>query len=136
MKRIITFAAVVAAATLFISCRTIKEIPEEKTAAQIIQLGQNCIGVSDYKSAVFCYETAIERYGSNPAIYVEAKYELAQTYLRQKKYDKAYEIFNELLDLYDKYGTALPGAYKKLCNIGLSQIPEKKLKELEAAKSE
>ena len=131
MKRIITFAAVVAAATLFISCRTIKEIPEEKTAAQIIQLGQNCIGVSDYKSAVFCYETAIERYGSNPAIYVEAKYELAHTYLRQKKYDKAYEIFNELLDLYDKYGTALPGAYKKLCNIGLSQIPEKKLKELE-----
>ena len=131
MKRIITFAAVVAAATLFISCRTIKEIPEEKTAAQIIQLGQNCIGVSDYKSAVFCYETAIERYGSNPAIYVEAKYELAHTYLRQKKYDKAYEIFNELLDLYDKYGTALPGAYKKLCNIGLSQIPEKKLKDLE-----
>ena len=131
MKRIITFAAVVAAATLFISCRTIKEIPEEKTAAQIIQLGQNCIGVSDYKSAVFCYETAIERYGSNPTIYVEAKYELAHTYLRQKKYDKAYEIFNELLNLYDKYGTALPGAYKKLCNIGLSQIPEKKLKELE-----
>ena len=131
MKRIITFAAVVAAATLFISCRTIKEIPEDKTPAQIIQLGQNCIGVSDYKSAVFCYETVIERYGTDPSVYVEAKYELAHTYLRQKKYDKAYEIFNELLDLYDKYGTALPGAYKKLCNIGMSQIPEKKLKELQ-----
>ncbi len=130
MKRIITFAALVTAATLFISCRTIKEIPEDKTAAQIIQLGQNCIGVSDYKSAVFCYETAIERYGSNPATYVEAKYELAHTYLKQKKYDMAYDIFTELLDLYDKYGTALPGAYKKLCNIGISQIPEKKLKEL------
>ena len=131
MKRIIIFAAVIAVTTLFISCRTIKEIPEEKTAAQIIQLGQNCIGVSDYKSAVFCYETAIERYGSNPAVYVEAKYELAHTYLKQKKYDKAYEIFTELLDLYDKYGTALPGAYKKLCNIGMSQIPEKKLAELQ-----
>ena len=131
MKRIITFAAIVAAAALFISCRTIKESPEDKTPAQIIQLGQNCIGVSDYKSAVFCYETAIERYGTDPAVYVEAKYELAHTYLKQKKYDKAYEIFDELLDLYDKYGTALPGAYKKLCNIGISQIPEKKLKELQ-----
>ena len=131
MKRIITFAAIVAAATLFVSCRTIKEIPEDKTPAQIIQLGQNCIGVSDYKSAVFCYETVIERYGTDPSVYVEAKYELGRIYLAQKKYDKAYATFDELLKIYDAYGAVLPGAYKKLCNISINQIPAVKLQELQ-----
>ena len=131
MKKLIIISAILTLSALFISCRTIKYIPEDKTAAQIMQMGQNCVGNSDYTSAEFCYETAIERYGNDPALYVEAKYELGHAYLRQRKYDKAYAIFTELLDLYDQYGTALPGAYKKLCNIGLSQIPEKKLESLQ-----
>ena len=127
MKKLITLAAFLAAGALFISCRTLKEIPEDKTAAQIIQMGQNYVGNNDYKSAEFCYETVIDRYGTDPAIYVEARYELGRIYLAQKKYDKAYTVFNEILDIYDRYGAVLPGAYKKLCNISLSQIPENKL---------
>ncbi len=131
MKKIITFAALLAVSALFISCRTLKEIPEDKTSAQIIQMGQNYVGNGDYKSAEFCYNTVIERYGSDPAIYVEGRYELGRVYLTQKKYDKAYDIFTELLALYDDYATMLPGSYKKLCNISISQIPEKKLAELQ-----
>ena len=130
MKKLIFFAALFAASALFISCRTIKSIPEDKTSNQIIQLGQNCTTNKDYSSAEFCYNTVIERYGSDPSVYVEAKYELGHTYLKQKKYDKAYAAFTEVLSIYDSFGSILPGAYKKLCNIGLSQIPEKKLKEL------
>jgi len=130
MKKLIICTVILAVATLVTSCKTIKEIPDDKSAAQIIQLGQNCISHGDYKSAEICYNTVIERYGNNAEIYVESKYELARTYLKMHKYDKAYIIFNELLELYDTYGTALPGAYKKLCNIGLSQIPENKLAEL------
>ncbi len=130
MKKLIFFTALFAASALFISCRTIKSIPEEKTPNQIIQLGQNCSTNKDYKSAEFCYETVIDRYGTDPAIYVEAKYELGHTYLKQKKYDKAYAAFTEVLSLYDSFGASLPGAYKKLCNIGLSQIPEKKREDL------
>lgn len=131
MKKQLFFAALFAATALLISCRSIKEIPEDKTSAQIIQMGQNSVALEDYKSAEYCYETVIDRYGTDPAVYVEAKYELAHTYLKQKKYDKAYAIFTEILDLYDRYGTALPGAYKKLCQIGMNQIPEKKLEELQ-----
>ena len=127
MKKLMTFAALLAVGALFISCRTLKEIPEDKTSAQIIQMGQNYVGNNDYKNAEFCYETVIDRYGTDPAIYVEARYELGRIYLAQKKYDKAYTVFNEILDIYDRYGTMLPGAYKKLCNISLSQIPENKL---------
>ena len=131
MKKFITFAALLAVSALFISCRTLKEIPEDKTSAQIIQMGQNYVGNGDYKSAEFCYKTVIERYGSDPAVYVEGRYELGRIYLTQKKYDKAYDIFTELLALYDDYATMLPGSYKKLCNISISQIPEKKLAELQ-----
>ena len=132
MKKLITLAAFLAAGALFISCRTLKEIPEDKTAAQIIQMGQNYVGNNDYKSAEFCYETVIDRFGTDPAVYVEARYELGRIYLTQKKYDKAYAIFNEILDIYDRYSAMLPGAYKKLCIISINQIPAIKLQELQS----
>lgn len=129
-KLLIILTTLITALTLF-SCKTIKEIPEDKTSAQIIQMGQNSVSSGDYKSAELCYKTVIERFGSTPQIYVEAQYELGHLYIKQKKYDKAYEIFTEILDLYDQYGLALPGSYKKLCQIGLSNIPEEKLSELQ-----
>jgi tetratricopeptide (TPR) repeat protein len=131
MKKIITLALLITISFSFFSCRTIKEIPEDKTSAQIIQMGQNYVAIPDYKSAEFCYETVIDRYGTDPRIYVEAKYELGRIYLAQKKYDKAYATFNELLNIYDSYGAMLPGAYKKLCNISINQIPAIKLQELQ-----
>ena len=135
MKKLITLAFLLASSMILFSCKTLKEVPEGKTSAQIIQMGQNYASISDYKSAELCYNTAIERYGSDAATYVEAKYELGRTYLSQHKYDKAYNTFKEILELYDYYAAALPGSYKKLCNISLSQIPEKKLQEITAAKN-
>ena len=131
MKKLMLLAALFTVASLFISCRTLKEIPEDKTSAQIIQMGQNYVGNNDYKSATFCYNTVIDRYGSDPAIYVEANYELGRIYLAQRKYDKAYKTFNEVLDIYDRDGTMLPGAYTKLCIISLEQIPTAKLQEIQ-----
>ena len=131
MKKLITLTALFVATMLLFSCKTLKEIPEDKTSAQIIQMGQNYAALPDYKSAEFCYETVIDRYGTDPRIYVEAKYELGRIYLAQKKYDKAYAAFNELLNIYDSYGAMLPGAYKKLCNISINQIPSVKLQELQ-----
>ena len=130
MKKLIEIATLITIALTFFSCKTLKEIPEDKTSAQIIQMGQNYVGVGDYKSAEFCYNTVIERYGSDSLIYVEGKYELGRVYLAQKKYEKAYTTFSEILSIYDAYAAMLPGAYKKLCNISISQIPEKKLAEL------
>ena len=129
MKKLITLAFLLASSMILFSCKTLKEVPEGKTSAQIIQMGQNYAAISDYKSAVVCYNAVIDRYGTDAAIYVEAKYELGRAYLAQHKYDKAYNTFNDILELYDHYSAALPGSYKKLCNISLSQIPESKLQE-------
>ena len=73
MKKIITIVALITISAAFFSCSSLKEIPEDKTSAQIIQMGQNYVGNNDYKSAEFCYTTVIDRYGSDPAVYVEAQ---------------------------------------------------------------
>lgn len=136
MKKNIFILTAVFITVLLSSCTSIKEIPEDKTSAQIIQMGQNAISASDFNTALFCYETVLERYGNNPAVFVEAKYEQGHTYLKQKKYDKAYEIFNSILALYDYNAAVFPPAYKKLANIGINQIPPKKLEALKKKSAE
>ena len=127
MKKIIYSLAVIATVITISSCKTLKEIPTEYTAAQIIQMGQDAYDASDYLNAENCFETAFKRYGMDVEVFLEAKYELAHTYLAEKKYEQAYDIFNEILDLYYQTSAGdLPSAYKKLAQIGISQIPENK----------
>ena len=127
MKKLSILVPFFVISTIFISCKTITEIPMEKTSAQIIQMGQNAVTSADYKSAEFCYKTALERFPANPHVLVEAKYELGNVYLKQKKYALAYAEFSQLLELYDSAPTAYPSAYKKLAQIGISKIPNNKI---------
>ena len=127
MKKLSILVPFFVISTIFISCKTITEIPMEKTSAQIIQMGQNAVTSADYKSAEFCYKTALERFPANPQVLVEAKYELGNVYLKQKKYALAYAEFSQLLELYDSAPTAYPSAYKKLAQIGISKIPHNKI---------
>lgn len=107
--------------TLF-SCKTIKEIPDEKTAAQIIQMGQNAAQMNSFTDAEFCYKTALERFPDDISVFVQAKYELGHIYTKQKKYEKATDAFNAILELNDADPRAVPPKYIKLCNMGLERI--------------
>lgn len=119
---------------LLSSCMTNKNIPEDLSPAQIIQLGQNAIDSTDYKHAEKCFNTVISRYGTNIATYIEARYELGHLYIKVQDYSKAYSIFSEILDAYSTAAISeLPPEFKKLSQIGLSQIPEKKLASLQKA---
>ena len=131
MKKFILYTLTLITLSLFTSCTKLKDIPEDKTSAQIIQMGQNAVAESDYKAAKYCYQTAINRFGTDANVFAEAKYELGHVYLKQRKYDQAYETFNELLELYDYNAAILPPAYKKLSIIGINKIPARKLKELQ-----
>ena len=112
---------------LFISCASNSEIPTNLTSAQLIQKAQNAYDKAAYKESINYYQTTINRYGTDLSIYVEATYEIGHIYLRTKKYEKAYQYFSELKDIYStaSFGS-LPTAYNKLADIGISQIPEKK----------
>ena len=123
-KTIVILTALIASFTLF-SCATVKEIPADKTPAQILQLGQNASAAGSYKGAELCFQTAIERFGNtNPAVFVEATYELGHIYQKQGKYDKALECFNSVLDMYEAFPYQLDPAFKKLCEIGLAKLPD------------
>lgn len=108
-------------------CKTseIKEIPEDLSAAQILQLGQDEESAYRYKNAETYFKTVIERFGANPAVYVEARYELGNCYMKEKAYEKAAVCFNEIIEIYNSapYGS-LPTAYQKLANLGLERIPD------------
>ncbi len=123
--------------TLFSCASSVKEVPENLSAAQIIQQGQNYYESGKYKTAILFYQAAIDRYGStNGMVYLEAKYELGHTYLKQHKYEAAYDTFNEILDIYDQYAGQIPGTYKKLAELGLERIGAKRIEQVKAAKEE
>ena len=137
MKKItaITLTSAVCGALLFVSCRTVKDIPEDLTSTQLIQLGQNAYGSAQYKNAETYYKTVIARYGMDSSVYVEARYELGHLYLKQKKYAAAYASFKEILDMYASTTPGvLPGAYNKLAEIGMKRIPKHKLPEMKPSK--
>ena len=136
MKKItvIALTSAVCGALLFTSCRTVKDIPEDLTSTQLIQLGQNAYGSAQYKNAETYYRTVIARYGIDSSVYVEARYELGHLYLKQKKYAAAYASFKEILDMYASTTPGvLPGAYNKLAEIGMQRIPKNKLPETKAS---
>ena len=124
MKKIFLLLTTLLISGLFFSCKTIKEIPSEKTAAQIIQMGQNAASVDSFSDAEFCYKTALERFPDDISIFVQAQYELGHIYTKQKKYEKASDAFYSILDLSKKNPRAVPPKYIKLCNMGLERIAE------------
>ena len=72
------------------------------------------------------YEILLQRYGMNPAIYVEARYEIAHVYVKQKKYKDAEPILLELKEIYDSSAPgALPGAYRKMAMKDLEKVQDK-----------
>lgn len=135
-KTLFILFTIIAGITLF-SCASTKEIPTSLTSAQIIQSAQNAYEKNDYNGALRYYNTLIKRYGTDLSIYVEANYEIGHIYLKTKKYEQAYECFSELLAIYEdaSYGD-LPTSYKKLAQIGLSRIPEKKLAAIQEKQTE
>lgn len=113
------------------SCKSTAKIPDNATYTQLIQMGQDAMESSNYIASEQYFNTVIKRYGMDTNIYIEAKYELGHLFLRQKKYEQAYACFTEIKEIYEnaEFGS-LQTSYKKLCDICISQIPEKHRKKL------
>lgn len=103
-----------------------KEISEDLTYPEIIQLGQTEFDGGRYKNALIYFETAIDRYGNDVTHYVESKYEIGHLYMRQKRYEEAEPILNEIIEIYrNSTPGTIPGAYQKLAELELAKIPSK-----------
>ena len=124
---LLTISLLFAGVLALSACKSLPEIPNDLTQAQLIQKGQNAFSAGDYRLAEHYYQTSIQRYGNNTENYIESKYELGHLYIKTKDYDKAQEAFEEILELYEYAAVGdLPASYKKLAEIGMSKIPAKK----------
>ena len=112
------------------SCQSVKDIPEDLTAPQILQRGQSYTDSADYKNAEACYLATIERFGDDTNTYIEAKYELAHLYLKTKNYEKAQAGLEEILEIYSYAPVgSLPAAYKKLAQLDMEKLPNRSAEE-------
>ena len=115
-------AALSVAAT---SCLTTKKEPLSinATSQEIVQAAQTALDEGKTEDALKYYDTLLKRYGMNTAVYVEGRYEAAHIYVKQKKYDLAKPILEEIVQIYDSSQPgALPGAFKKLAENDLKKI--------------
>lgn len=130
-KHLLPAAALIAALTFTaFSCATTKqkELPADMTAREIIQQAQTAYDSGDSGLAEKYYQTLLQRYGTDSAIYVEGRYEIAHLYFKQKKYREAAPMFQEIIDMYNNSTPGqLPGAYHKLAQNDLSKIPADKI---------
>lgn len=112
---------------IFASCSSSpKEIPEDLTAQELIQKGQDAFERRKYKESLRYYNTVIERHSNATTQYLEANYEIGHLFMKQKKYDQAKTVFEQLISYYDNsIPGSLPGAYYKLAQNEMEKIKEK-----------
>ncbi|NLC92627.1 MAG: hypothetical protein GX677_04080 [Treponema sp.] len=123
MKKL-TIITIFALSILFASFATVKEIPEDLTVNQLIQKGQSEYDLGHYTAAETYFSVAIQRFGTNDAVYVEAKYELGHLYIKTKDYKNAYSALTEIINIFNySPSSEIPTSYKKLALIELNKIP-------------
>ncbi|GHV86824.1 lipoprotein [Spirochaetia bacterium] len=101
-------------------------IPNEMTAAELIQRGQEASDRNRYNVALQYYQALLDRNITNIDLVCAAEYEIAFIHYKQNKYTDAKDEFNALLERYETPDQELlPQQFKTLSRIVLEQIAEK-----------
>jgi len=119
-------ALLLMAALAFFSCSSGPiVIPEDLTAAELIQRAQEASDRNKYKVSLQYYETIIERFPYDTDNIIAAEYEIAFIHYKQKKYDLARMEFVDLLEQYNTPDEELlPQQFKILSQKILERITE------------
>ena len=110
--------------------------PDDATDTEIIQLAQDAYEKGKRKLARYYYTVLLQRYGMDTADYVEGRFELAHLYMKEKDYELAVPMLEEVIEICDisDYGT-VPTAFRKLAELDLAKVPPKRLEQIRAAQS-
>lgn len=113
----------------FTGCGTIQKIDNDTTPLEIIQMAQTAYDHGLTKKSLMYYDELIKRYGMYSDVYIEARYEIGHIYYKKKKYKKAREILEEIVEIYNSSQPGeLPGAFKKMAALDLEKIDRKQKK--------
>jgi len=111
------------------SCMTVpkeSEIPEDATAADLMQKAQEAFDSSNYRAAHVYYEIILKRFSSDESACVAAEYEIAHLYIKKRKWKDAYTLLEEIIERYGgAAGMHLPPDYYKLAKIDYARAAEK-----------
>lgn len=133
-KTVLTVIGSILLATTLFSCKSTKqENMEELTASQLIQRGQDAYDKGFYNKALPYFEAVLKYYGDESKRYIEATYEIGHLYMKKKNYEKAYNCFTEILEIFDNSTTDmdLPTAYKVLAKIELDKIKPAEMEKIQ-----
>ena len=122
-----TSTAFLAATLLFSSCLTVKDVPEDMSAADLLLEAQNAYDRGSSRKALVYYEALAERYGSDATAYITARYETAHIYIKKHKWAKAEPILQEVIEIYRNMPAGIVSAsFQKLAEADLAKIPDSK----------
>lgn len=126
MKKIFLSGLTLLALSLIASCKSTRvEAPSEADNREIIQMAQTAYEKGYTEDALYYYDTVIKRFGINTAVYVEARFEIAHIYFKEKNYSKACPIYEEIIEIYRNSSPgSLPGAFYKLSSNDYAKIPK------------
>lgn len=129
-KHLFLFLAASVALALFSSCASEPPaIPEDVSAAELIQRAQEASDRSDWETAIRYYETARARFGTDATVLVACEYETAFIHYKQGQFALAEEEFTALIAKYESAeGSSLPPSYLILARKVLPTVQEKRSK--------
>jgi outer membrane protein assembly factor BamD (BamD/ComL family) len=136
IQKITVFSfSIIISAIGILSCKSVPVvITDDMPSKELIQKGQDAYQNNNYKNAFIYYQAVIDRFGTDQASYIEARYEIGHLYMKQKKYKEAEPVFNEIKDIFrNSLPGTLPAAYNKLADIELEKIPVRKAAAAKAA---
>ncbi|MCL2478856.1 MAG: tetratricopeptide repeat protein [Treponema sp.] len=100
-------------------------IPDELTAAEMVQRAQEASDRNRYTVSLQYYEAILERFPDDMEYVCTAEYEIAFIYYKQKKYDLSKTGMSNLLERYNSPDEELlPQQYKVLANKILTTITD------------
>ncbi|HEY9054297.1 MAG TPA: hypothetical protein VIO60_05705 [Rectinemataceae bacterium] len=113
-----------AAGLALASCATKPPVlPEDASAAEIIQKAQERSDLYDWKGAKYCYQLLLERFPQDKNIVITAMYELAFIEYKQGHKERAAEGFKAVIAAYSAGGgESLPATWKILSEKLLAKL--------------
>ena len=121
------FSVIAVLITLFaVSCATGPVvIPDNMTAAEMVQRAQEASDKNRYNISLQYYEAILQRFSYDIEYVCAAEYEIAFIYYKQKNYEDSRQGFYRLLARYNAPDSELlPAKYQILSNIVLENIDE------------
>ncbi len=137
MKKLSPFP-VLALFIVFVSCYSTPDyIPEDMKPREYFQRAQEAVVErQDYETALFYYETFLERYPDDIQRGIEAQYEIAFIHYKQND-PEAEQLFRDLLARYEADGAELlPGWPKVLARKLLQEITNQEAESTESTAEE